>query len=210
MIRLGFSDGSSGIVLSEGEYYQLHRMREDISDFFQTENATPTSTFFEGSTNKRIELEIYKGRKILNIREMTTGNGVNYGMLFPTKNGFAIGSVLWEKLLGEHQRVEIMLKESKKIFQAIKENVILQLTALIKDACNGCRIDHPSQLQHECITEEWCDRVELNFPNAVSNLNIDSITDLFNKSTFLSFEFCRQMITKIVLNSKQYLRINNV
>lgn len=205
MVRLGLMDGSTGICLTEEEYNQLFAMREKVTSFFQQDDGSPSSCFFEGSPHKRIQLQIYQERKMLNIREMVPGNGKNYGMLYPTKNGFAIGAFLWDVLLEKHVQVVTFLTEAKRVHRVIKENVINQLTDSIKIMCNGCIIDHPSQLQHDCIMLEWAERVDANYPNAVASLNIESLTSVFNTNSFLSFQFCKQMVSSVVCTSKQFL-----
>lgn len=99
----------------------------------------------------------------------------------------------------------IFLREANRVHQAIKENVIDQLTENIKNSCTGCLFDNPSQLKHDCIMLEWAERVDINYPDAVSKLNIESLTSVFNSSSFLSFQFCKQIVTIIVCTSKKYL-----
>lgn len=204
-IWVGYTDGSTGITLNESEYDQLYGMREEVNSYFQNDDAKPNTVFFEGSPNKRIKLKTYKEYKMIIIREMIQGSGRNYGTLYPTKNRIAIGGISWSKLLDQYTQVSMFLSETKRVFETVRGNVILQLTEFIDNSCTGCLTSHGSQLRHECLTHNWRERAEKHYSDAVSSLNIVSITKTFNHTTFLSFEFCKQIITINVLHSKQYV-----
>lgn len=148
---------------------------------------------------------IYQNRRILNIREVCPGSGVYYGRVFPTTTGFAVSLHPWKALIGKYEEITTLLHEAKRVYGEIREKVISQLSSTILHKCNGCEINHPSQLQHDCLTLPWNDRVEDNFHFAMDKLCYSEITGGFKNNTFVGVDFCENMLSYIACNAKKML-----
>ena len=46
---------------------------------------------------------------------------------------------------------------------------------VIEDNCNGCIIDHPSQLQHPCLFGVSCDKVEEHFEQLLTKIDLNQL-----------------------------------
>lgn len=204
-VRLGALNGNTGISLSESEFYELYKYRNDVTNFLESETMPPNTWFFEGSETKRIEICVYRNRRIINIREMIRGSGANYGTLYPSRIGFATSLRTWRSLLEKYDEVVTFLNEVKRVYVKVKEMLVGQLSDSIIKKCNGCLIDHPSQLQHECITQGWNSRVEDNFLSVMNTLNYSLIHAELVNNTFLDVDFYVHIISHIACNAKAML-----
>lgn len=191
--------------MTEGEFLELYRARADITAFLEDQSIAPPAWFFEGSQTKRVELTEFRDIKILNVREMRLGSGVNYGELYPTRVGFAISKTLWRSFLEKFDEVITFLEEVKRVYDKIKESVVGQLSETITKMCYGCETDHPSQTKHECVMYDWNTRVEMNFTTAMSKMSYSEITGEFASNTFLDEQFCEYILCNIACISKKLL-----
>ena len=83
---------------------------------------------------------------------------------------------------------KISAVEYQKLFSLIeviyKHAVFTEIERLCEENCCGCEVDHPSQIQHDCLmlTEE--EKWELYYKNAVALLNENrSVWDEFTEAT---------------------------
>lgn len=189
------------ITLTDVEFDELWVQRHDIRNYLHRGSTAKIEWFFQDSETKRVHTAIYKDVEVVHIREVLRGTGLNYGRIYPTKRGILLSKRSWDILEEKYDQVMAFLTEAKRIYQKIREEVVKQLTDIILE-CHGCKIDHPSQKQHQCL-EDWEYRVEDNFLGAMSKLSYSEITLIFKPFTFLSEEFCERMLAHIVCNSKK-------
>lgn len=180
-------------------------MRDAITSFLENESTPTFSSFLGGSTDKRVEMSTYRNYRVMDIRVMIPGTGTSYGTYFPTKKGFNVNRQLWTSIVEQYDRIVMFLNETKRVHELIKENVTSQLREIIRKSCNGCVIDHPSQLQHACLELDWGVQVQENHMNYVKSLNMNDAHNVFLNHTFLNTDFCKQMLTIIICSSKQLI-----
>lgn len=204
-VHLGTLDGNTGISLTEDEFQELYEKRSDITTFLESESTQPNRWFFEGTETKRVDMCVYLNRRIINIREMIRGTGTNYGSLYPTRTGFAVSIRSWMSLLERYEEVKTYLNETKRVYAKVKGMVVKQLSDGISEKCNGCLIDHPSQLQHECLTLDWNSRVEDHFLAVMNSFNYSGIHAEIIHNSFLGVDVCVHILSHIACNAKSML-----
>ena len=71
--------------------------------------------------------------------------------------------------------VERMNFLKKKLMNFIVEDIMFRLYQEVEKHCDGCKINHPSQLKHSCLMttqEEW---IELYFEDVIDRVNFENI-----------------------------------
>ena len=67
-----------------------------------------------------------------------------------------------ERVLAHRQKVI-----EDKLLKSYADEIIVNINTLVIGDCNGCRINHGSQLQHPCLTMEPAERVWNYFDTAL-------------------------------------------
>ena len=67
-----------------------------------------------------------------------------------------------------------------RLLQYIIGDELERLTeALVKENCNGCMIDHPSQLQHDCVVLDAM-QYDIFYEQALSSIDLEFIHAVFS------------------------------
>ena len=124
------------ITLNLDTFYKLKNSVEQV-DKMDRENRTPLSS--DGTV--QAGWTMFEGKPYLNIRRWVSDDK-------PSIYGVNLREDEWQTL-------KLYLVESREM--TLIKNAYASLLAnkawsAIKATCNGCRIDHPSQHQHDCLT----------------------------------------------------------
>ena len=79
----------------------------------------------------------------------------------------------------------------EKTLLKLLENNIAKLT---RERCHGCKIDHPSQTQHSCLTLDSEDHINVYFEEAWNRINFKEILNVYKKY-FQSLLVCETQFT---------------
>ena len=120
----------------------------------------------------------YGGKKYLDIREHFPSDD-DGEKLIPTKLGirFSVDHMeTLESLIRECvDKIDQLSEKSSRIFNVTKMRMLeadIRATRRLKNTCDGCRIDHPSQTKHtmdrSCeYNTPWCDIIDKYYEDAV-------------------------------------------
>lgn len=202
-IFVGTLDGNVGIALTESHFKQLREANDQISTFLESDSIPNSVFFFEGSETRRVQLSTYQNRRVVDVREIILGTGTNYGKQYLTKNGFTITQYPWKTMMAKYDEVIAYHNEVKRVFKDIKRDVLDNITQYVNKQCNGCKIDHPSQKQHDCLMVDWNTRLDTYFLDAMDKISYSEITHKLD--TFLSEDIRDTIMSFIACNAKKML-----
>ena len=70
----------------------------------------------------------------------------------------------------------------EKLLKCYTDEVASEICKLVLLNCNGCRIDHPSQRQHDCLMMEAEEKMWVYFDCALDDVSEATIVEVFMNS----------------------------
>ena len=106
------------------------------------------------------------------------GNTVRDGFSKWSKSNFCANGHWWEwDFLGHSQRLS-----EEKLLKCYTDEVASEICKLELQNCNGCRIDHPSQRQHDCRLMKAEEKMWVYFDCAFGAVSEATIVEVFMNS----------------------------
>ena len=74
----------------------------------------------------------------------------------------------------EPEKITIDTITSGELVKLIGRNIFTgELLEIRKETCNGCKVDHPSQMQHTCLMDDWNADVNVHYEDIKTRVQID-------------------------------------
>ena len=82
-----------------------------------------------------------------------------------------------ERFLSHRQKII-----EERLIKCYAEEIASVINQLVVENCNGCIIDHPSQIQHPCLMMESDERLSMYFDDALSKISEARVMENFMNS----------------------------